>query len=284
MPSHITKRIAPMLVPLFLVLTVTAWAQNGESRIDSGHSTASLSVVSSRGRSWNIGIAKVSGTVTFNDDAGKDAVNLYIYPAREGSRLLNSEGGFRAHSFANLSRYSVMTFHSSSFTRNQEGKLMATGELSVTHVQRDPSIDWTNAYSGPDYSQPVGQTTTHAATFIFEAESFGAQNRTVAATRSAEDVSALGTVNLHKFPALKIAWLDSVWPLVVEDEHCQTPVTKADFRDYSGPKCTGTPVLPTSIAQPPERFGLDYPGPDIATAPAADEATILLHLRLKGHN
>ncbi len=52
MLSSITKRIAPMLVPLFLTLTVTAWAQNGESRIDSGHSTASLSVASSRGRSW----------------------------------------------------------------------------------------------------------------------------------------------------------------------------------------------------------------------------------------
>ncbi len=281
MLSYIAKRIAPMLVPIFLTLTVTAWAQNGESRIDSGYSTASLSVASSRGRSWNIGIAKVSGTVMFNADAERDAVNLYIYPAREGSRLLNSEGGFRANSFADLARYSLMTFHSSGFTRNQEGKLVATGELSVTHVQREPNIEWTNSYSGPDYSPPVGQTTTHRATFIFEAPNFDAQNRTVAAASTPEEISGLAAIDLHQFPALTIAWLDSVWPLVVEDEYCEMPATKADFRDYSGPKCTGTPVLPTSVSQPPRRFGLDYPGPDDVTAPAADKATILLHLRLK---
>lgn len=53
-----------MLVYLFLTVTVTAWAQNGEWRIDSGYSTASLSLASSRGRSWNVAIAKVSGTAT----------------------------------------------------------------------------------------------------------------------------------------------------------------------------------------------------------------------------
>ncbi len=281
MLSYITKRIAPVLVALLLAHTITAWPQNSELRIDSGHSTASLSVASLHGGSWNVGIAKVSGTVTFNDDPGKDVINLYLYPAREGSRLLNSEGRFKADTFADLARYSLMTFHSSRVTRNQEGKLVATGELSITHVQREPNIDWTNSYSGPEYSQPMGQTTTHKATFIFEAQNFDAQNQTVAATKSPKEISALAAIDLHKFPAVKIAWLDSVWPLVVEDEHCEMPATKADFRDYSGPKCTGTPDLPTSISQPPLRFGPDYPGPEEATAPAADEATILLHLRLK---
>ncbi|MFZ3264315.1 MAG: hypothetical protein WA172_09970 [Terriglobales bacterium] len=54
--------------------------------------------------------------MTFNDDADKDEVNLYICPAREGSRLLNCEGGFRANSFADLARYSLMTFRSNGFT------------------------------------------------------------------------------------------------------------------------------------------------------------------------
>ncbi len=266
-----------------LSVTVAAWAQNGESRIDSRYSTASLSLASSTsGISWNIGIAKVSGTVTLNNDPDKDAVNLVFYPAGEGSRVLNPSGGIRENSFADLSRYTLMTFRSSRGTQNRDGKLAVTGELSVTHVKREANIIWNNAYSGPDYGDPVPQTTTRQVTFIFEAP-----NPTAAALHNhgPDERSALATVNLPNFPGLRSAWLDSVWPLVVEDEHCEMPWPRAGltFKDYSGAICTGTPILPTPLSQPPQRLGIDYPGPDEATAPANNEATILIHLRLEGH-
>ena len=193
---------------------------------------------------------------------------------------LNPSGGLRKDSFADLSRYALMTFRSSQVTQNRDGKLAVTGQLSVTHVQREGNVAWSNAYSGPDYSDPVSQTTTHQVTFVFEAP-----NQTTAPmhNRGPDERSALATVNLANFPGLRRAWLDSVWPLVVENEHCEMPWPKADFRDYSGAKCTGTPILPTPLSQPPQRFGTDYPGPDEVTAPANNEATILLHLRLEGH-
>ena len=277
-----------MLVYLFLTVTVTAWAQNGEWRIDSGYSTASLSLASSRGRSWNVAIAKVSGTATFNDDPDKDALNLYIYPAREGKRLLDPKGGFRDNSYADLSRYALMSFHSSSFARTGDGKLAVTGELSVTHVQREPNISWSNAYSGPDYGQPMGQTTTRTVTFVFAAQTFDAQhvnarNQAIVATMPPKEISAQATIDLHNFAALRVAWLDSVWPLVVEDEHCEMPWARASFKDYSGAICTGNPVLPTPLSQPRQRFGRDYPGSDEVTAPDSDEATVLVDLRLEGH-
>ena len=264
----------------FLLVSFTAWAQKGELRIDSGYSTASLSLASSgSGASWNVGIAKVSGTVILNHDPDKDVFNLDVYPAREGSRLLKQSGGFRDDSFANLSRYAVMSFRSSSVTRNREGKLAVTGELSVTQVQRDANIVWSNGYAGPNLGELVAHTATRPVTFVIELE-----NRTTMQNHSTEEMSALATIPLRNFPALRSTWLNSVWPIVVENEHCDMPEVRASsaMKDYSGAICTGTPIEVTPLRQPRQRFGDDYPGPNEATTPDADEATILLHLRLEG--
>jgi len=263
-------------------VTVTAWAQNGRLRIDSGHSTASLSLLSSsNGMSWNIGVAKVSGTVKISDNPSEDVFDLNIYPARQGSRLLDPDGGFRGNSFANLSRYTVMSFHSSGVTRNRDGKLAVRGKLSVTYVQRQANIAWNDSYSGPDYSEPEAQSTTHEVTFVLEA-----QNRATDTMRNhgTEEMSGLATINLHDFPRLRATWLDSVWPIVVEDEHCVIPDVRGTTRDYSGAVCTGTPIEVKTLSRPSERFDIDYPGPDVVTAPASDGATILIDLRLEGRS
>jgi polyisoprenoid-binding protein YceI len=274
-------RIALLSTLAYFSVTVAAWAQNGELRIDSRHSTASLSLASSSsGTSWNIGIAKVSGALTHNDNPEKDAVHLVIYPAGQGSRLLNPSGGLKENSIAGLARYTVMSFHASQVTQNRDGKVVATGELSLTHVTREVSAIWSNAYSGAEYGDPIAQTTTHQVTFIFQAP-----NQTAAALpdHGAAEKSAVATISLHDFPGLRSAWLDSVWPLVVEDEHCETPGSRASFRDYSGVKCTGTPILTTPIYQPPPPIVRgDYPLPYEVNAPASDEATIVVHLRLEG--
>jgi polyisoprenoid-binding protein YceI len=278
--SGMTK-ISFMSMLACLFVTVTAWAQNWESRIDHGYSTASLGLASSStGISWNIGIAKVSGTVTLNDDLDKDVFNLDIYPARQGSRRLEQNGGFRDNSFADLSRYTLMNFHSSGVTRNREGKLAVTGKLSVTQVQREANIVWNNAYSGPDYGAPVAETTSHQVTFVFEAEQ---QTTATVHNQGPEEMSALATIDLRNFPALRSAWLDSVWPIVVENEHCEMPqVRGSSMRDYAGAVCTGTPIEVTPLSTPPQRIGTDYPEPNEVTAPANDAATILVHLRLAG--
>ena len=273
-------KMALMSMLASLAVPVTAWGQEGTSRVDSGYSTASLSLVSSSsGVSWNVGIAKVSGTVTLSNDPDKDVFDLDIYPARQGSRLLRQGGGFRDNSFADLSRYTLMSFHSSSVARNLDGKLAVTGTLSVTYVHREANIVWSNAYSGPVYGEPMAQTTTRQVTFVFEPE-----NRTTPKMQhnGPEEISALATIDLRNFPALRSAWLDSVWPIVVENEHCEMPPLKASMRDYSGAICTGTPIEVTPLSQPPQRVGADYPGPNEVTAPANDEATILVYLRLEG--
>jgi len=275
-------KVALMSVLASVFVTVPVWAQNRELRIDSGYSTASLSLVSSKsGTSWNIGIAKVSGTVKLNDNPSEDVLDLNIYPARQGLRLLNQDGRFRDNRFADLSRYTLMSFHSSGVTRNRDGKLAVTGELSATYVKREANMVWNNAYSGPDYGEPVAQSTTRKIAFVLEA-----QNRATATMHNhdTEEMSALATVNLQDFPELRAAWLDSIWPIVVENERCEMPQAKGSMRDYSGAICTGTPIEVTPLSPPPQGIGADYPGPGEVTAPASDEATILVHLRLEGRS
>ena len=256
-----------------------SWAQRLESRIDSAHSTASLSLVSSQsGISWNVGIAKVSGTVILdNNNPGEDVLDLNIYPARQEARLLNPDGSFRKNSSADLSRYTLMSFHSSSARQNRDGKVAVTGELTVTYVNRETSIVWSDAYSGPDYGEPVAQRWTGEVTFVLRAQR---QATTTAHNNGREEISARAIISRKDFPGLRTAWLEAIWPMVVEDEHCEMPPVKPSMRDYSGAVCTGTPIEVTPLSRPQQRITADYPGPNEVTAPESDAATILIHLRL----
>jgi YceI-like domain len=256
----------------------TCRPQRLESRIDSAHSTASLSLVSSQsGISWNVGIAKVSGTVILdNNNPGEDVLDLNIYPARQEARLLNPDGSFRKNSSADLSRYTLMSFHSSSAKQNRDGKVAVTGELTVTYVNRETSIVWSDAYSGPDYGEPVAQRWTGEVTFVLGAPTPVPPT----AIKKSKQITALAILNRQDFPGLRTAWLEAIWPIVVEDEHCEMPPVKPSMRDYSGAVCTGTPIEVTPLSRPQQRIGADYPGPNEVTAPESDAATILIHLRL----
>ncbi len=276
------------MVMLSVVVTIPAWAQEGERQIDSAHSTASLNLLSSgSGTAWNVGIAKVSGTVKCGDHPGNDKLGedildlkLNIYPAREGSQLLDGNGNFRGNSSANLSRYTLMSFHSSRVSRNGNGKVSVTGELSVTYVHREANINWNNAYSGADYGEPVARSTSGTITFVIESDLIESDQ---IKTNQGSQISGLTTIPLRDFPTLRASWLDSVWPLVVEDEHCEIPDVRGSTRDYQGAVCTGTPIEFTPLPQSSQvRIGADYPGPDEVTAPASDAATIMIHLWLEG--
>jgi len=108
-------------------------------QIDSGHSTASLTVGPlAGGRQWNVGIAKVSGTMQWNDgDITKSVLDLTIYPAGQGARLLNPDGRLRSYTSAALSRYTVMTFGSVHAELDQSGKPIRPGTMPI----RVPSIE-----------------------------------------------------------------------------------------------------------------------------------------------
>ena len=266
-----------VITALSAILSTVSWAQPQRLQIDSEHSTARLTLISANGtNSLDAGIARVSGIVKLDSGTpGEDFLDLTIYPAHQGSRLLNPDGSLRNHGSADLSRYTVISFHSDHAASSRDGRLEIIGQLTINYFKRQPIIDWNNAYSGPSYDGLVQQSATHTATFILDWQSISV------AGPFPDHISAETTIARQDFPNLRTSLLDSVWPLVVEDEHCEMPPTRADMRDYSGAICTGTPVLPTPPAQPTEYyFAGDYPGAT-QTSPPSDRANINLHLRLR---
>lgn len=274
MTNHLT---VCSLVLLLWIGAPVARAQTVSQRIDSEHSTASLTVNSaSGGSSWNVGIAKVSGMLQWDaKDVTNSVFNFSIYPARQGARLLNPDGTVRSYTSANLSRYTVMTFPSGHIDVDPSGKLQVHGVLAVTHVEREANITWSNAYSGPEYGEPVLHSMAGEVVFTIENASSA-----VRLSPASAQISGFTTLNRKDFPELRTAMVDAIWPIVVEDEHCEMPAPKPSFRDYQGAICTGNPIEVTPISQDPQRFGIDYPGPGEVTAPAADRATIVLRLNL----
>jgi len=246
-------------------------------RIDPGHSTASLTVNSASGDSpWNIAVARVSGIVQWDEkDLTKSIFDFTLYPARQGDRLLNPDGSVRSYTSANLSRYTVMTFRSDDVEVDQTGKLQVHGVLTITHVGREANTTWSNAYAGPVYESPVQHSTTGEV--VFTIENPGSATKLGPKTTK---ISGAATLDRKDFPGLRTALLDAVWPVVVEDEHCEVPAPKPSLKDYQGAICTGNPVVVTPMSQLPQRFGIDYPGPDEDVAPDAERATIILHLNL----
>ncbi len=139
---------------------IGAFGQAGNWQIDSAHSTASLSLVSSRhtNRPFNIAVAMVAGELNLNQGAPTGpSLRLSIYPAGQDASLLNRDGSFRIGGLAALSRYTLATFQSRKALVTDQRKMEFTGDLTVAHVQRETAVAWSNAYAGAVSSEPVDE-------------------------------------------------------------------------------------------------------------------------------
>ena len=67
-----------------------------------------------------------------------------------------------------MSNHTLVCFHSKRVVRTPDGRLQATGELTVTRVDRNVEAEPTEAYSGPVYGPPMIHRVSHEATFIFD--------------------------------------------------------------------------------------------------------------------
>lgn len=269
-------------VALIAMLASPAAAQSERTRVDPGHSTASIFLPRKGTASppLNVGIAEVSGIAKWDlNDVSKSVFDLYIFPADEDPRLLNDDGSLRQGGIVNLSRYTLMAFHSKSFALDQNRKLIVTGDLSITHVERETVANWSIAYSGVQTGEPVIHTATHEARLIVE---------TVPATAKADwpgakpDLRASLIIGNEDFKELKDALQSAVWPIVVQDKRCVMPpgTASADLRAYQGAICSGTPILIDPAGEIPAWSGAGYSGSIDPDPPIGDRAKILFNLRL----
>jgi hypothetical protein len=269
-------------------------AQDARWDVDSAHSTARLVLSSSKkpASQVNVGVARVSGiAIGTADDSDPSAFDLTIYPA--DSRDPRSEESTPDHT--------VITFRSTVVRPVDDTTVQATGDLTVTYLERVVTYGPMESYSGPVYGPPIFHSQKREVTFQFRL------HRTEASGENARraEWSASDVIRGATFPGLLRAVEVTKWPVLVEDERCAVP--SGSEEDYSGPSCTGTLVsvtprtdvhcqMPTPINE--ESYSgevctgiplLTYPsdtdqGPATRGQLVANEVTIDLDLRLTSPN
>jgi polyisoprenoid-binding protein YceI len=251
----------------------------GSWQVDTRHSDAKLitDATTNYGKTkMNVtfGFARVNGRVTIDDgDPTKSSIEFRFYPATSMAPVIDEDGKFLSHWLENLSNHTLVCFHSKRMVRTPDGRLQATGDLTVTRVDRNIEADPTEAYAGPVYGPPMIHRTTREATFVFD---FPAPD---GSGQKESSITASGSTSIFRedFPQLVRTVVSTYWPTVVQDEHCQNPdVSEA----YSGPQCTGTfleaPGLPGNYAANAEDIGISQD----SNAIVGNHLTVLVQLRL----
>jgi len=248
--------------------------------IDAGHSYASLWMgrQSETSVMVNVGVAQVGGTVRLEAKQPEEAaLRFSLVPGGAGSQLLAPDGTLRDDVTAPIMRYTAMTFRSSGARIRNDGRLEITGELAVVHVTRERILPaWNSANDAPTYTDPKTLRSAKTVTFVLATPrvEFLAEY-----LQKHSDLVFSATVEAAAFPDLPSIVLDSDWPTVAEDEHCEPASPYVSPRDYSGWTCAGKAITTTPAYLPWQTTSVDYSGLRKYDAPADGPVTILLHLR-----
>ena len=252
----------------------------GSWQVDTRHSDAQLITdgTTNFGKSkinFTLGYARINGELTVNDsDPTKSSVEFHIYPATSMGPPIEENGNFKMKWLENLANNTLICFHSKKVVKLPDGKLQATGELTLTRVDRNVEVNPNEAYSGPVYGPPMTHHVSREATFEIDASSgkiTGQKSGLLAASGST-------SVTREQFPEMLKAAVTTYWPPVVQDEKCQTPANVSE--DYRGSQCTGTFMESSGLPPAPIQVGEDYPGSSNYSAVVGSQMTILVHLRL----
>jgi polyisoprenoid-binding protein YceI len=197
----------------------------GSWQVDARHSDAKLitDATTDYGKTKinaTLGFARVNGRVTIDDgDPAKSSVEFRFYPATSMAPAIDEDGKFLSHWLENLSNRTLVCVHSKRVVRTPDGRLQATGDLSVTRVDRNVQADPTEAYAGPVYGPPVIHRTSREATFVFDFPAAGGNGQ----KESSINVSGSTSMFREDFPQLVRTVVSTYWPTVVQDEHFQNP-------------------------------------------------------------
>jgi hypothetical protein len=243
---------------LLLVAFVFGTAAHLPAQVDAERSIARFSVGSGP-TTVEVGVGQVAGNVAFDSsDAAEAGINLTIKPGT-----------------GSAAAYSEITFKSKRSSLTSDGKLALVGDLSITRIERDATMDPNEGYSGAVYGAPVVHTDTREVTLLLSNPILpAAQNGTM-------QLSGLMNISREAFPQLLAALAPGTRPsMVVEGEKCTMPSTVGE--DYVGAICSGRLVstAANSVASATVVGGEGYDGFQPAIAPDGSQATIALNLNL----
>jgi len=222
---------------------------------------------------FTLGFARVNGGLKLDDaDPANSKLDFLMYPASSIASPIGEDGKVKARWLANVANHTLVCFHSKKVVRMPDGKLQATGDLTLTRVDRDLQYNPGEDYRGPVYGPPVVHRVSRVATFVFDLTPAGGNGQKAAA------ITASGSASIARegFPQLLRAVVSTHWPPLVMDEDCQNPAGGTE--DYRGFRCTGTFMKPSGLPEAP--LGEGYPDPSDFNAIVGNQLNILVHLRL----
>jgi hypothetical protein len=204
-----------------------------------------------------LGFARLNGQMQLDgNDPAKSRVDFRMYPASSMAPPIGEDGKITTQWLANLANHTLVCFHSKKIVRMPDGKIQATGDLTLTRVDRNVEATPSEAYAGPVYGPPMIHRVSQDATFIFDLSGPPGKEQKAGGLHASTSTK----VFREDFPQLTSAVVSAYWPPLIQDHNCEAP--EATGEAYSGQKCTGTflmsPGLPPS---PYARPGEDYPGP-----------------------
>lgn len=253
----------------------------GSWQVDTRHSAAQLITdgTTNYGKTkldYTLGFARLNGSLKIDDDPTKSNIVFRFYPAHGMEPAISENGKFLSQWVEDEANHTLVCFHSKTVQRTADGRLQATGDLTLTRVDRNVQVQPDEAYSGPVYGPPIIHRVSREATFVFDlpaANGSGSKDSELQA-------SASTSVNHEGFPQLLTAVVATFWPPVVQDRKCQNPANVSE--DYRGYRCTGTFMEATGLPPAPvTQVGEDYSGPPSDfNAVTGSHLTILLHMRL----
>ncbi len=275
--------IAAVLALGVLALSVSGKPSStaGTWQVDTQHSAAQLIAdgTTDYGKTkldYTVGFGRLYGTVKIDDaDPAKSSIVFRFYPANGMAPAIAESGKFLSQWLMNVANDTLVCFHSKTVQRTADGKLQATGDLTITRVDRNVDIEPTEAYSGPTYGPPMIHRVSREATFVFDFPAGGTVQKD-----GEMQASASTSVGRENFPQLVKVVVAANWPPVVQDEDCQNPTGASEA--YRGFKCTGTFMEASGLPPAPgTQIGEDYSGPPSDfDAVVGNHLTIVLRMRL----
>ena len=268
MKSHVlhvirfaTSGIGLMLSLLMLAVAIAstpAHAEDNAWTVDGEHFVVRLSLGSGP-KSVEVGVARVSGNVSFSGEGAADpVVNLSFAP--------DQNQGADPVEISFKSKRSMMT---------EDGKIAVSGDLSVTRIERSVYLDPNEGYYGATYGEPVATTATRKVTLLLPSDAHAdLQSATI-------KISASTKISREYFPQLLAALSPGNFSnVIVQDESCTVPAVTGE--GYYGATCTGTSVETAinSVAPSTPASGEGYYGFEPAVIPDGGQATIAFDLKL----
>jgi len=256
-------------------------AVSGSWQVDSQHSQAQLTTdaTTNYGKNkidYTVGFTRVNGGLTLDPAAPNNSkLDFRMYPAGSMTPPIGEDGKVKASWLADVANQTLICFHSKNVVQTPDGKLQATGALTLTRVDRNVQIDPTEAYSGPVYGPPMVHHVSRDVTFTFDLAPADGNGPKDAALKASGSTS----VAREGFPQLVRAVVGTYWPPLVMDKQCHNPSAGAE--DYRGFQCSGTFMEAGGLPAAPVQLGEDYAGgPSDFNAIVGNQLNIMVKLRL----